>query len=139
MNLRFYGIAAVAALTTGYSTAQCPNTKAQTIAASTVLTGQQSCGITNLDIGNVQIATKQNRCPLFAVDTPAHEIVVAASSPANTKTMVSAIVSEWTYFFKCKQVWYVVVPWGSTCVVDRTILRNTLHRRVTISCSGPSQ
>ena len=139
MNLHFYWLAAVTLLTMGYATGQCPNTKAQTIAASTILTGQQNCGISNLDLGSIQINSKQNQCPLFAIDTPAHEVVIAANSEAMTKTMVTAIVSEWTYFFKCKQVWYVVVPWGSTCVIDRTILRNTLHRRVTIPCSGPPQ
>tara|TARA_R110002095_G_scaffold161768_1_gene140182 strand:- start:50 stop:460 length:411 start_codon:yes stop_codon:yes gene_type:complete len=132
MFLRSLWLAVVTIAIASHAAAQCPNTKTQTVPASLTPVGAQGCGIERLVIGGIELGKKMRTCPLLIVDSPAHELIVAGGD--DTQVRDTDIVKEWTYFFVCKQVWYVVIPWGSTCVVDRAIVTDTLHRRVTIPC-----
>ena len=134
MKLRFLSWIMLLAMLTSHATAQCPDTKIKTIPASVQQFGAQGCSVNSLRVGQFTITGRGQVCPLLAIDTPAHELEVYAGPEAGTKTRVTGTVNEWTYFFRCERIWYVIIPWGSTCVFDRKVLRNTLHRRTTVSC-----
>lgn len=134
MKLRFLSLIMFAVMLANHTSAQCPNTKTVTVAASLQPMGAQGCSIQSLQIGGVTIGVAGQNCPLLVIDTPAHELEVFAGADAGTQTRITGAVKEWTYFFRCKPVWYVIIPWGSSCELDQKILRNTLHRRSTVSC-----
>ena len=134
MKLRFLSLTMLLAMLASQTIAQCPGTTIKTIPASVKQIGAQGCSVNSLRVGNFAIGGPGQLCPLLAIDTPAHDLEVYAGPEANTKTRVTSAVKVWTYFFRCEQVWYAIIPWGSTCVFDRMILRNTLHRRTTVSC-----
>jgi len=82
----------------------------------------------------VPLGGKVQNCPLLIVDTPTHELEVDAGPEAGTRVRNTDVVKEWSYFFKCEQDWFVIIPWGSRCVFDRQVLRGTLCRRITVPC-----
>ena len=134
MKLRSLWLAAALAVTANHVAAQCPDTRVQTVPASHQQIGVQGCGIAELEVGGITIGGKGKTCPLLIIDTPAHELEVYAGPEAKTKAVITDTVLEWSYFFRCEQVWYAIIPLGSTCALDRAIVRSTLHRRTTASC-----
>ena len=134
MTLRFYWLVAVATILALESAAQnnCPRTKAKHIPEQVSFQGSQDCGSIKLRIGDTEISSPGQGCPLIASHTFAHEIEV--SSTSETMTQVHSQVPSYVYHFRCKQDWWLIIPWGTSCEIARTITGAPQLRMTTIPC-----
>ncbi|HEB51744.1 MAG TPA: hypothetical protein ENI87_00675 [bacterium] len=110
----------------------CPRTKAKTIPESVTFNGRQDCGTPTLEIGGVVIRPNKKGCPLFVSHVPEHEIEEPAT--ANTMVDVYAQTTAKNYFYTCEQSWFLIIPWGANCALQRIVHTAVLGRMTTVPC-----
>jgi hypothetical protein len=135
MSLQLRAATTIAAVLAMPLSAQetCPNERTDHVAAQVTIGPLQSCGGFNYQIGGVQVGTPQNGCPLFVIYTPPHE--VAVTTKAETKVTATGKASPITMVsFVCSTDWFLFIPTGSTCSLDRTVNIGSVERLVTVAC-----
>ena len=110
----------------------CPRTRALHVPDSIRFNGAQNCGSISLNVGTLEVTSPGQGCPLLAIYLPQHEIEV--QSNGETRTQVHARTSARVFHFHCTQEWFLFVPWGSGCAVNRVVNAGPLLRMTTVSC-----
>jgi hypothetical protein len=114
----------------------CPRERTKVIPAATTFGPPQNCPGAGFQLGGVQLQFPANTCPLHLIYTPAHEI----AAPSDADTMVRMVAQDpiTMVAFKCERSYFVIIPWGSTCVVDRVFNIGTVLRLTTVPCPKTS-
>jgi hypothetical protein len=110
----------------------CPHTRAQHVPESINYEGSRDCGTVKLKIAGAEISAQGQGCPILASHTLSHEIEVPSATA--TRTQVHAQVPSYIYHFSCKQMYFVIIPWGSYCEIVRNINGAPQLRMNTVSC-----
>ncbi|HEX5050520.1 MAG TPA: hypothetical protein VFZ65_01995 [Planctomycetota bacterium] len=135
MNARTRGCMLVAMLGVGPASAQCPNERTQAVPADLEIGAAQDCGGFQYRIAGVQVNSSDGGCPVFVIYTPPHEIAVASSE--GTKVEPTGAPSPITMAsFKCQTNWFLFVPIGSSCVLDRVVNLGFVPHLHTVPCTG---
>ncbi len=136
MNMRFLLAMTLATFPAMPLLAQdnCPKERTKNVPADVTIGPLQNCGGFSYQIGGVQVGTPQNGCPLFVIYTPPYEI--AAPSEAETKVVPMGAPSPVTMAsFVCTTDWFVIIPIGTTCVLDKTVTIGAVGHLVTVGCN----
>jgi len=111
----------------------CPRERTKVVAADTTFGPPQNCPGAGFQLGGVQLQFPANTCPLHLIYTPAHEI----AQPSESETMVRLVAQDpiTMVTFRCERSYLIIIPWGSTCVVDRVFNVGMVMRLTTIPCA----
>ena len=121
MSFRFaFAVTLAAALATSLAAQDnCPRQTTQHVPEDLTYGPLQRCGGIDYRIGDVQIATIRDACPLFVVYTPPHDVVVP--SPLRTQVDIVAQQPITKVTFRCETQWFLFLPIGSYCLADQKI------------------
>lgn len=97
----------------------CPMQTTQHVPESLTYGPKQECGGFSYQIGDLQIGSPRDACPLFLVYVPPHDIAV----PSQQRTFVEVVgqVPITQVTFRCAREWFLFLPVGSTCVADQKL------------------
>jgi hypothetical protein len=112
----------------------CPKKQAKFIPEALTMHGELPCSGGTVSFGGLTISSTQIACPIFATHTMPHEVEVDALT--ETMVEVTGKASSWIYYFECQQDWFLIVPWGSSCLMKSTLAGASLPRYRTVPC-GP--
>jgi hypothetical protein len=112
----------------------CPNKQAKFVPETLAMHGELPCSGGTISFGGLTISSENIACPIFATHIMPHEIEVDAL----TETMVelTGTASSWIYYFACQQDWFLILPWGSSCVMKSRAAGASMPRYRTVPC-GP--
>ena len=135
MNSRYLLAATFAGLLAVPMLAQaspCPMEKAKHVPLDVRYGPSQNCGGFTYTIGGVQIGANQKGCPLFIIVTPPHEI--AEPSSLETKVQVTGTSPISMVTFTCTTDWFLIIPVGSSCTLDRSVNIGAVQNLITVPC-----
>jgi hypothetical protein len=132
--LRFWSSFVVALVVTAFAHAQtnCPMEAARRIDMSVVQGQSQNCGGLNWSVGNVQVSTTRDNCPLFVIVTPAHD--VAATSRNFTQVVPTASMPVTKVTFVCRPDYFLIFHIGSACVYGNQLNLGVVQLLNTQAC-----
>jgi len=115
----------------------CPQERAVTVPASTTYGLAQKCAGVSYVLGGVQLTFPNNTCPTHLIYTPEHEL----AQPSLNKTRVELVKTDPVTMvtFRCRRDYLIIIPVGSTCVVERTLNVGTVMRLITVPCPFVAQ
>lgn len=118
----------------GTSTTTCPKKQARHVAERVTPHGELPCTGGSISFGGLTVSTPSSACPIFATHQQQHEVEVDA--PTQTMVEVVGQASTWIYYFACESDWLLIIPWGSSCAISRTVTGSDNPRFRTISCEA---
>ncbi len=136
MSLRallFATFTVVFAVASSAQTGSCPKKQAKFVPERLTMHSKLPCSGTSISVGGVTLASSGAACPLLATHTMDHEIEV--DSIHNTMIEVTGQSATTIYHFECDQDWLLIIPWGSSCQLARTVVGPALVRYRTIPCA----
>ena len=116
----------------------CPAETARLV-ESKVITGDiQDCHGISVTIGDVEVYSTKNGCPLFLIYEPEHHIAV----PSRLRTKVELLATQpiTRISFGCEDRYFLwFIPYGSRCIELRSANIGSLPLFVTVPCAdaGP--
>ena len=129
LSATFAGLLAVPMLA---QASPCPMEKAKHVPLDVFYGPSQNCGGFTYTVGGVQIGANQKGCPLFIIVTPPHDI--AEPSLLETKVQVTGTSPISMVSFTCSTDWFLIIPVGSSCQLDRSVVLGTVQSLITVPC-----
>lgn len=110
----------------------CPMQTTQHVAGDVTYGPPQRCGGIDYQIGDVQISTMRDGCPLFAIYVPPHDVAVASATRTQVDVVGTLPITQLT--FRCDTRWFLVVPIGSSCIADKQLNVGTVQQLLSRPC-----
>jgi hypothetical protein len=110
----------------------CPYEHAKHIPAKIDLGPKQECGGFSYRIGDLQVTSPGDSCPLWILYTPAHEIPESSSRRTQVASIGTANVVMIT--FRCVYDYFLFISIGSACVADPPRVIGVEQRLRTVGC-----
>ena len=129
LSVTFAGFLAVPMLAQASS---CPEQKARHVPLDVFYGPSQNCGGFTYSVGGVQIGANQKGCPLFIIVTPPHEIAEPTSQLTRVQVTGTSPISMVT--FTCATDWFLIIPVGSSCMLDQSVNIGTVQSLTTVPC-----
>ena len=107
-------VAALAFAAVALAQTNCPMEAARRVDMRVVQGIAQNCGGLTWSIGNVQVSTTRDNCPLYVIITPAHDVATASRNFTQVVPTLSMPITKVTFI--CRPDYFLIFHIGSACV-----------------------
>ena len=129
LSMTFAGLLAAPMLA---QASACPMERARHVPLDVFYGPSQECGGFTYTVGGVTIGANQKGCPLFIIVTPPHDIAEPSSQETKVQVTGTSPISMVTFY--CATAWFLIIPVGSDCTLDQSLVIGTVQSLITVPC-----